>query len=275
MKDIELATMAARSYGMDHFVRLPATDYADVMRPLEAGAGGVMISMVRSPAEVEQAVRWAKFWPRGERGLNGGNRDGRFGLIPLAEYTARANAETFIGVQIETAGALDVGRRDRRDPRRRPAVRRPVRPEPGPGRDRRLREPQVPRGDRDRSPGPAPPPEALGHLLPRPRVRRPDARTGAASSSSSAPTSTSCTPASARQGAGTPPSSRPGVDRGGLARHRADGVITTCEPCSKRRRRDVGAAAAEASSPSGSSLLRFCSIARARRSTTRRYSAER
>ena len=66
----------------------------------------MMFSMVRSPAEVEQAVRWAKFWPRGERGLNGGNRDGRFGLTPLAEYTARANAETFIGVQIETAGAL-------------------------------------------------------------------------------------------------------------------------------------------------------------------------
>jgi 2-dehydro-3-deoxyglucarate aldolase/4-hydroxy-2-oxoheptanedioate aldolase len=107
MKDVELATMAARGYGMDHFVRLPATDYASVMRPLEAGAGGVMLSMVKGPAEVEQAVRWAKFWPRGERGLNGGNCDGRFGLMPLAEYTARANAETFIGIQIETAGALE------------------------------------------------------------------------------------------------------------------------------------------------------------------------
>jgi 2-dehydro-3-deoxyglucarate aldolase/4-hydroxy-2-oxoheptanedioate aldolase len=106
MRDIELATMAARSYGMDHFVRLPATDYAAVMRPLEAGAGGVMISMVRSAAEVEQAVRWAKFWPRGERGLNGGNRDGRFGLTPLAQYTASANANTFVGVQIETVAAL-------------------------------------------------------------------------------------------------------------------------------------------------------------------------
>jgi 4-hydroxy-2-oxoheptanedioate aldolase len=62
--------------------------------------------MVRSPEDAEQAVRWAKFWPRGERGLNGGNRDGRFGLTPLAEYTTQANAEIFIGVQIETAGAL-------------------------------------------------------------------------------------------------------------------------------------------------------------------------
>ncbi len=106
MPQIELATLAAKAHAMDHFVRLPATDYASVMRPLEAGAGGVMISMVRSAAEAEQAVRWAKFWPRGERGLNGGNRDGRFGLTPLAEYMAAANASTFVGIQIETAGAL-------------------------------------------------------------------------------------------------------------------------------------------------------------------------
>jgi 2-dehydro-3-deoxyglucarate aldolase/4-hydroxy-2-oxoheptanedioate aldolase len=106
MKEIEWATLAAKAYGMDHFVRLPATDYAAIMRPLEAGAGGVMVSMIRSAAEAEQAVRWAKFWPRGERGLNGGNRDGRFGLTPLPEYVARSNADTFVGIQIETAGAL-------------------------------------------------------------------------------------------------------------------------------------------------------------------------
>jgi 2-dehydro-3-deoxyglucarate aldolase/4-hydroxy-2-oxoheptanedioate aldolase len=107
MKEIEVATLAAKAHGLDHFVRMPATDYATVMRALEAGAGGVMVSMVRSPADAEQAVRWAKFWPRGERGMNGGNRDGRFGLTPLAEYVKKANAETFVGIQIETAGAID------------------------------------------------------------------------------------------------------------------------------------------------------------------------
>ena len=107
MRDVEIATMAARAYGMDHFVRLPATDYASIMRPLEAGAGGVRVSMVRGPEDAEQAVRWAKFWPRGERGMNGGNRDGRFGLTPIAEYAPKANAETFVGLQIETKGAID------------------------------------------------------------------------------------------------------------------------------------------------------------------------
>jgi 2-keto-3-deoxy-L-rhamnonate aldolase RhmA len=106
MKEIELATMAARYYGLDHFVRQPATDYASIMRSLEAGAGGVMISMARGPEDAEQAVRWAKFHPRGERGMNGGNRDGRFGLMPVPQYVAKANAETFVGIQLETPGAI-------------------------------------------------------------------------------------------------------------------------------------------------------------------------
>ena len=217
MKDIELATMAARSYGMDHFVRLPATDYAAVMRPLEAGAGGVMLSMVRSPAEVEQAVRWAKFWPRGERGVNGGNRDGRFGLVPLAEYTARANAETFIGVQIETAGALEAAAEiaaipdvdllfvgpsdlsqvlgvtgDFENPRCLEAIESIAKASAAAGK---------PWGVFSRGPAYA--------------ARMKD---WAASSSSSPPTSTSCMPASAMSRAGTPTSSRPGVDRGGQRR---------------------------------------------------------
>ncbi|WZO97372.1 aldolase/citrate lyase family protein [Isosphaeraceae bacterium EP7] len=107
MKEIELATLAADAAGLDHFVRMPATDYASVMRALEAGAHGIMVSMVREAADAEQAVRWAKFWPRGERGMNGGNRDGRFGLTPLSEYVVDANAETFVGIQIETASAIE------------------------------------------------------------------------------------------------------------------------------------------------------------------------
>ena len=107
MTDIELITMAARYYGMDHFVRQPATDYASVMRSLEAGAGGVLASMIQSPEEAEQLVRWTKFFPRGERGMNGSNRDGRFGLTPMADYVKKANAESFVGVQIETKRAID------------------------------------------------------------------------------------------------------------------------------------------------------------------------
>src|SRR4051812_22301452 len=45
---IEESARAARGVGLDSFVRLYATDYATVMRPLEAGAGGIMAAQVRS-----------------------------------------------------------------------------------------------------------------------------------------------------------------------------------------------------------------------------------
>src|SRR3954452_24324089 len=48
---LEHAARAARGVGLDSFVRLAATDYASVMRCLEAGAGGVMAAQVRSARE--------------------------------------------------------------------------------------------------------------------------------------------------------------------------------------------------------------------------------
>jgi 4-hydroxy-2-oxoheptanedioate aldolase len=104
---IEDAARAARGSGIDCFVRLPATDYASVMRPLEAGAGGIMASMVRSVREVENLLTWSKFHPRGLRGVNGSGVDGRYGAYPSDEYYRRANAETFIAVQIEHIDAVE------------------------------------------------------------------------------------------------------------------------------------------------------------------------
>lgn len=104
---IEEGTRAARAVGIDTFVRLNATDYATVMRPLEAGAGGIMASMVRSAKQAEQIIRWAKFHPRGERGVNGSGADNRYGSGSFKEYMPRANAETFIAIQIEHIDAVN------------------------------------------------------------------------------------------------------------------------------------------------------------------------
>src|ERR1700722_2405078 len=104
---IEDAARAARGCELDCFVRLPATDYAAVMRPLEAGAGGVMASMVRSVREVEILLNWTKFHPRGMRGVNGSGVDGRYGGYDAADYYRRANAETFVAVQVEHIDAVE------------------------------------------------------------------------------------------------------------------------------------------------------------------------
>ena len=111
MAQTEEAARAARGVGLDSFVRLNATDYATVMRALEAGTGGVMASMVKSARQTEEIVSWAKFHPRGCRGVNGTGADGRYGSMPSADYFRRANAETVVAVQIEHIDAVnDVGR---------------------------------------------------------------------------------------------------------------------------------------------------------------------
>jgi len=103
---LEIGTLACRSQGLDSFVRLAPTDYAAVTRALEAGAGGIMAAQVRSAAEAEQVVKWAKFHPRGCRGLNTAGWDARFATIPPAKFAEQANRESFVAIQIETAEAL-------------------------------------------------------------------------------------------------------------------------------------------------------------------------
>jgi 4-hydroxy-2-oxoheptanedioate aldolase len=104
---IEQACRAARAAGIDSFVRLAPTDYATVMRPLEAGAGGIMAAQVRSARQAEDVMQWAKFQPRGLRGVNGTGVDGRYGTMPLLEYMRQANEDCFVAIQIEHIDALN------------------------------------------------------------------------------------------------------------------------------------------------------------------------
>lgn len=105
---IEDAARAGRAAGLDTFVRTPATDYAAVMRTMEAGSLGLMASMVRSFDEAANVVRWGKFHPRGERGVNGTGVDGRFGMLKSADYFRQANEDSVLGVQIEHIDAVNV-----------------------------------------------------------------------------------------------------------------------------------------------------------------------
>ncbi len=105
--DIEIAAGSGQAHGLECFVRVPPTDYATVTRCFESGAIGVMAAQIRSAAEAEEFVQWAKFAPRGRRGLNPLGFDGAYGTVPLSEFAQRANRETFVAIQIETARAVE------------------------------------------------------------------------------------------------------------------------------------------------------------------------
>jgi 4-hydroxy-2-oxoheptanedioate aldolase len=107
MEQLEIGTLAARSQGLDTFVRIAPTDYALVTKSLEAGGGGVMAAQIFSAAQAEQFVRWAKFAPRGARGLNTGGWDAGYGRLAAAEFCAQANRDNFVAIQIETVPAVE------------------------------------------------------------------------------------------------------------------------------------------------------------------------
>lgn len=107
IEQLEIGTLAVRSQGMDCFVRIPPTDYSMVSRSLESGASGVMIAQVRSAQQTEEIVQWAKYAPRGWRGLNTASYDARFGLVSAKDHCAKANQETLVIIQIETREAVE------------------------------------------------------------------------------------------------------------------------------------------------------------------------
>jgi 2-dehydro-3-deoxyglucarate aldolase/4-hydroxy-2-oxoheptanedioate aldolase len=103
---MELLVLACRATGIDAFARVAPTDYATVMRPYETGCSGVMVAQVRSVEQVRQAVEWAKYPPRGVRGLFLANVEAGYGMVPAAEHVVQANRDRWVAVQIETVEAL-------------------------------------------------------------------------------------------------------------------------------------------------------------------------
>lgn len=67
---LEQAIRAAEGAGAAPFVRVPDLAPATFQRVLDLGAHGVIVPQVRGVADAEQAVRCARFAPRGLRGYN-------------------------------------------------------------------------------------------------------------------------------------------------------------------------------------------------------------
>ena len=104
---IEQCIRAAKLHGMDSMVRVNKSGYSDIIKPLELGATGLMYPHCMSGEEAASAVRMSKFQPVGRRAIDGGNLDGDFCAHTLAEYTAHANENTFLIVQIEDKEAIE------------------------------------------------------------------------------------------------------------------------------------------------------------------------
>jgi 4-hydroxy-2-oxoheptanedioate aldolase len=94
--------------GLPAMLRLPTFDKGQVNRALEAGAAGIQLSMVTSPAEVEVLRRACEYAPVGNRSVSLGHPGGAYGGIPLPDYVAASRGLPLVVIQLETAEEPEV-----------------------------------------------------------------------------------------------------------------------------------------------------------------------
>lgn len=97
----------ARVGASDVIARPAKGEFMRMGRLLEAGAQGIMYPRCESAEEAAELVRWAKFAPQGERGVDGANGDNPYCAMPMPPYLKAANEHTLLIAQLESPHALN------------------------------------------------------------------------------------------------------------------------------------------------------------------------
>jgi 4-hydroxy-2-oxoheptanedioate aldolase len=103
----QMVNAIADAGGPAPLVRVAAYSVENIKRALDSGAWGVLVPMVNSRAEAEAVVQACKYPPEGVRSLGGAFAALGFGTTNRAEYSAKANQEILVAIQIESHQAVE------------------------------------------------------------------------------------------------------------------------------------------------------------------------
>jgi 2-keto-3-deoxy-L-rhamnonate aldolase RhmA len=103
--DLVAMLIACRAAGVPILYRVAANEPVRIMHALDGGAAGVVIPQVRTVQDVERAVAWCRYPPRGLRGVAPRRASG-YGR-GTAAYLAASDELVTCCVQIETREALE------------------------------------------------------------------------------------------------------------------------------------------------------------------------
>jgi 4-hydroxy-2-oxoheptanedioate aldolase len=96
---------AMKGQPVSPIIRVVWNDVGLIKRALDSGAHGVVVPMVNTVAEAQQAVAACRYPPVGVRSVGGTRPPLSFG-VSRAEYLAEANREIMLAVQIEHVDAV-------------------------------------------------------------------------------------------------------------------------------------------------------------------------
>ena len=103
---LEMLIASCRGSSIVPMARVPDLNFAPLSRVLDIGAKGVMIPRVETRQQTEEIVRQLKYTPEGKRGIA---LDIAHDLYQPAnkEFFAKANQDTVVIIQVETARAFE------------------------------------------------------------------------------------------------------------------------------------------------------------------------
>lgn len=97
---------AAAAAEIPVLVRVPGAGSSAIGAALDAGAVGIVVPHVRSPAEAASVVALAHYPPWGRRGLALSTRAGRYGTVDVRDHIAASRERTLVIAQIEDGDAV-------------------------------------------------------------------------------------------------------------------------------------------------------------------------
>jgi 2-keto-3-deoxy-L-rhamnonate aldolase RhmA len=107
IETIRMLVATTRASTAIPMVRVPATQYHLLSRPLDVGAMGLMVPMVESEEQAKLIVRSAKYFPEGGRGAAFTVAHDDYQGGDVVEKMASANKEGFLIAQIETVAGVE------------------------------------------------------------------------------------------------------------------------------------------------------------------------
>ncbi|HWB44687.1 MAG TPA: aldolase/citrate lyase family protein [Hyphomicrobiaceae bacterium] len=106
--DVEVMAMACDAVGITPIARPKTNASSDIQGVMDRGVMGVQVPHINTADDARRAVAAVKFGPGAARGLAAGTRPDRWGLgARMPDFTAQANAQSLVCVQLEHAAALD------------------------------------------------------------------------------------------------------------------------------------------------------------------------
>jgi 2-keto-3-deoxy-L-rhamnonate aldolase RhmA len=107
LETVELMVMASEAAGITPIARPAQNTPMHILQLMDRGVMGVQVPHVNSADDARRAVAAVKYHPLGSRGLAAGTRSSAYGFSgSMTEYTAAANRETLVCVQLEDAEGI-------------------------------------------------------------------------------------------------------------------------------------------------------------------------